>query len=321
MTVSTRRVWRAAPPTLTLVWIFIVVAALRIPILAYLVYALEGDLWLPTLLGLLTLLTLLYAWRFGLHPMLRATDAEVVVRNPFRTYRFPWEDITLVVPGENGVVIGTEDTQVEAWCVQKSNHATKRGRRTRADRVVSELLDLLEVHQPPLELPETGLRIRRARPDESRLLTRMERAASVAQFSHIFPPEQYPYPTAEVLKRWRRLLRDRLTRVHILDLNGAPVGFVAFDEETLLHLGVVPEHTRRGYGSVLLDFATTEMFARGVQAAHLWVLTENQSARSFYRSLQWTETEQRRECEFPPYPEELQMVRRNPAAPRRSRAA
>jgi ribosomal protein S18 acetylase RimI-like enzyme len=262
-------------------------------------------------------LTLLYAWRFGLYPSLRATDTELVVHNPFRTVRFLWEDITLVTSGENGLVIGSEDLQAEAWCIQKSRSATRRGRRTRSDRVVAELLDLLEQHEPPPEDAELGLRIRRARPDESRLLTRMERAASEAELGHVFPPEQYPYPTAEVLQRWRRLLRDRQTRVSILEQAGEPVGFVAFGRDTVLHLGVVPELVRRGHGTALLDYAVDELFARGVASASLWVLTDNRTARSFYRARGFVETDERRACEFPPFPEELKMVRRNPAAPRR----
>lgn len=319
MTVSARRVWRAAPLTLGLVWIFTVAAAISIPALAYVVYSVQGELWMPVLLGLLTLLTLLYAWRFGLHPQLRATEDGVVVRNPFRTSRFLWEDITLVASGENGLVVGSEDGQAEAWCVQKSHYSTKRNRRTRSDRIVAELLDLLELYDPPVTNAAAGWRIRRARPDESRLLTRMERAASEAALGHVFPPEQHPYPTAEVARRWRRLLRDRMTRVHILEHLDEPVGFVAFDQTTLLHLGVVPELSRRGFGSALAEYAVQEIFSRGASEASLWVLTENQGARNLYRSLGWQETEDRRDCEFPPYPAELRLVRLNPAGPRRSR--
>lgn len=320
MTVSTRRIWRAAPLTLCLVWIFTIAAAISIPALAYVVHNVQGELWLPLLLGVLTLLTLLYAWRFGLHPQLRATEEEVVVRNPFRTSRFPWEDITLVTSGENGLVVASEDGQAEAWCVQKSHYSTKRNRRTRSDRIVTELLDLLELYDPPVTDAAAGWRIRRARPDESRLLTRMERAASEAALGQVFPPEQHPYPTAEVAQRWRRLLRDRLTRVHILEHRDEPAGFVAFDQTTVRHLGVVPELGRRGFGSALAEFAVQEIFARGVGSVSLWVLTDNAGARNLYRSLGWQETDDRRECEFPPHPEELRLVRPNPAAPRRSRA-
>jgi ribosomal protein S18 acetylase RimI-like enzyme len=316
MTVATRRVWRAAPLTLTLVWIFTVVAAVSVPVLAYVVYVLRGDVWLPVLLCVLTLLTVVYAWRFGLHPSLRTDDEGVTIRNPFRTRTFPWEDITLVAAGLNGLVIGSEDDEVEAWCIQKSSYATRRGRRTRADRIVAELLDLLDQQDPPFE-DAGGRRIRRARPDESRLLTRMERAASEAQLSHVFPPELHPYPTTEVAQRWRRLLRDRLIRVYILELGDDPAGFVAFSADTVLHLGVVPDQMRRGHGSALLSYAVTEMFLRNVDAVTLWVLTDNAGARSLYRTLGFTETEQRRRCEFPPFPEELQMIRANAAAPRR----
>jgi ribosomal protein S18 acetylase RimI-like enzyme len=148
----------------------------------------------------------------------------------------------------------------------------------------------------------------------------MERAASEAELGHVFPPEQYPYPTAEVLQRWRRLLRDRQTRVSILEQAGEPVGFVAFGRDTVLHLGVVPEQTRRGFGSALLEYATAEMFALGVPSVRLWVLIDNGTARAFYRAAGWTDGDQRRDCEFPPQPEELQMIRVNPGAPRRSRA-
>jgi ribosomal protein S18 acetylase RimI-like enzyme len=315
MTVSTRRVWRAAPLTLTLVSIFTLVAAISIPVLAYVIYSLRGGVWIPVLLAVLTLATVVYAWRFGLHPLLRVTETEVVVRNPFRTIRLPWEDITLVVPGENGLVIGTEDDQVEAWCIQKSRTATRKGRRTRSDRIVAELMDLLDQHDPPVE-DTTGRRIRRARPDESRLLTRMEQAASEAQLGHVFPPE-LGYPVAEVTARWRRLLRDRLVRVHILEVSEEPAGFVAYDDDTVLHLGVVPELVRRGHGTALLEYAVDEMFARRVASAALWVLTDNRTARSFYRARGFVETDERRACEFPPFPEELKMVRSNPAAPRR----
>ena len=74
----------------------------------------------------------------------------------------------------------------------KSNFASRRGRRTRADRIANQLLDIVELHDPPIEDVESGLRIRRARPDESKLLTRLERAASEGALAHIFPPHAVP---------------------------------------------------------------------------------------------------------------------------------
>ena len=73
-----------------------------------------------------------------------------------------------------------------------------------------------------------------------------------------------------------------------------PVGFVAFNDDTVLHLGVVPHQTRRGYGSALLEFASLEIFAGGESEASLWVLVGNEAARAFYRSHRWTDTADRR---------------------------
>jgi GNAT superfamily N-acetyltransferase len=288
-------------------------------VLAFLIYRHERTLWIPLLLALLTVLGVFYAWRFGLYPRLVADENGIRIDNPIRRYRFEWDDVTVIAPGENGLLIGSEERLAEAWCIQKSNRASKRGRTTRADRVAGELIDILERYQPPVADDETGLRIRRARPDEHILLTRMERASSEAALAHIFPPAEYPFPAAEIAKRWRRLLRDRLVWVHILELYDVPVGYVAFSVDTVHHLAVVPQHLRRGYGSALLEFASLEMFDRGVPEARLWVLVDNHVARAFYRFHGWHESGPRRDCVFPPHPPELQMTRQNPAAPRRSR--
>ena len=173
------RVWRAGPVTLVLVSIFAVAAGIVIPVLAYLIYQNGSSPWLPALLIVLTVLALLYVWRFGFHPRLRVSDQTVEIINPFRRYIFEWDDVTVIAPGENGLLIGTEDESAEAWCVQKSNLASRRGRLTRADRIADELLDILDLHDPPVENDETGVRIRRARPDESETVgpagTRSER--------------------------------------------------------------------------------------------------------------------------------------------------
>ena len=319
MTDQARRVWRAGRVSLVLVGLFAAAAGVVIPVLAYLIYRSEGSPWIPVLLIVLTVLALAYAWRFGLHPRLVATDAGIEVVNPLRRTKIDWDDITVIAPGENGLVIATEDATTEAWCVQKSNRAAKRGEITRADRIAHELADILEVIDPPLEDEQTGLRIRRARFDESRLLASLERGASELALAHLFPADEYPYPLAEVQKRWRRRLRDGRTRVYLLQRNDEPVGYVAFGNGTIHHLGVLADQHRRSYGSALLEFASLEVFADGTPEASLWVLSGNEAARAFYRARGWTETEERQTAEFPPYPEELKLVRRNPSAPRRSR--
>jgi ribosomal protein S18 acetylase RimI-like enzyme len=319
MSDQTRRVWRAGKPGLILAGLFAAVAGVAIPVLAYLIYRSEGTPWISAMLIGLTVLALAYAWRFGIHPHLVATDSGVEVVNPLHRSSLEWMEITVIAPGENGLLIASEDQRAEAWCVQKSNRAIRRGEVTRADLVAHQLLDILEQFDPPLEDDQTGLRIRRARFDEARLLTQLERGANEAALAHLFPPEQHPYPTAEVQRRWRRLLRDGRTHVHILQLNDEPVGYVAFGGGWVQHLGVLTQYTRRGYGSALLEFASLELFSTADREASLWVLTGNETARAFYRAHGWTETDDRRRSEYPPQPEKVRMVRKNPAAPRRSR--
>jgi len=319
MSDQTRHVWRAGPVTLVLVSIFALVAAVVIPVLAYLIYRNGSTPWLPLLLLALTVLALLYVWRFGFHPRLRVTEQTVEIINPFRRYSFDWDEITVIAPGENGLLVGSEDGAAEAWCVQKSNFASRRGRLTRADRIANELLDVVELYDPPFQNDEDGLRIRRARPDESQLLTELERAASESALVHIFPPQQYPYPVADVERRWRDLLRDRLAHTYLLEVqDNNPVGYVAFDGNTVRHLGVVPDQLRRGYGSALLEFACMEIDSGGAREAFLWVLVDNHVARAFYRARGWADTGKRRKSEHPPHPDALQMTRKNPHAPRRS---
>jgi len=320
VTDGSRRVWRAAPATLVAVVVFTVLAAGAVVGLAYLIYRREGSPWIPGALALLALLALLYAWRFGLHPRLVADDDGVHVRNPFTSRSFAWDEVRLVAPGENGLVIGSDDEVVHAWCVQKSNGSIARGRFTRADAVAHDLIDALELRDPPLEDREAGLRIRRARPDEARLLTRIERAASEDNLEHLFPPEEHPYPVREVTTRWRRLLHDPAARVFVLvagDEDEA-LGLVAFSGGEVLHLAVVPHRTRLGYGSALLDFAVRQIHEGGEPEGGLWVLEGNAGARAFFRRHGWTETEQRRACRYPPHPEELRMVKQVRSRPRRA---
>ena len=300
--------------------VFTVLAAAALAGLAYLIYQRDASPWVPGALGLLVLLALVYAWRFGLHPRLVADDDGVHVRNPFSSRSFAWHDITLIAPGENGLVVGSDDGVAEAWCVQKSNFSMHRGRFTRADAVAHELIDALELRDPPLEDTRTGLRIRRARPDEARLLTRIERAAGEENLEHLFPPEEVEYPVREVTTRWRRLLHDPASRVFVLvhGENDDALGLIAFSAGEVLHLAVAPHRTRLGYGSALLEFAVRQIHDSGEPEAGLWVLEGNAGARAFYRHHGWTETGQRRPCRYPPHPEELRMVKQVRSRPRRA---
>jgi hypothetical protein len=47
--------------------------------------------------------------------------------------------------------------------------------------------------------------LRNARADEAALLADIQEQASVAPLSHIFPPDQYPYPQEAIRTRWEAL--------------------------------------------------------------------------------------------------------------------
>ncbi|HET9872635.1 MAG TPA: GNAT family N-acetyltransferase [Propionibacteriaceae bacterium] len=320
MSVHRPRLWRAAPTTLAVVVTFMVTAAITVPMLAYLAYALDARPLIPILVGALTIAALLYAWRFGLHPRLIATGSGLVVKNPLSTSRVDWDDITLIAPGENGLVIGTPDQRLEAWCIQKSNYAAKRHRRTRADAICGELLGMLDDRDRELDHPDARLRIRRARPDETSLLTWLERSATESTLAGLFGPDGSGYPSGAVRRRWRRLLNDRTTRVAILEHLDEPIGLVAYDSGTVGALAVLPEYIGRGFRGALEQYATRDIFDSGTRQAELWVLIEDETARSFYRSHGWLDRPERRDWEMPPHAEEVRMVKPNASAPRRSRA-
>lgn len=76
----------------------------------------------------------LFAWRGALHPVVRADDHELTIRNPLGTHRLAWADIEGATPGYSGVAVHRrEGASVTAWAVQKSNLASWRNKRTRAD--------------------------------------------------------------------------------------------------------------------------------------------------------------------------------------------
>jgi ribosomal protein S18 acetylase RimI-like enzyme len=318
MTARTRRVWRVSAKTLVGVWLFVVAAGVGVPALAVLAWLTAGEVLIAIFLAVLAVAAVGYGWRFGLHPRLVATPEGVEVVNPGRRAQLGWEELTVIAPGENGLILGTEGSRTEAWCIQKSKSATRKGRTTRADTSFAELEQLQNRFDPPLEDEQTGIRLRRARQSELDLLTSLERAASEASLRHIFDPEKYPYPTDEVCRRWRRLLGDRRVHIRVLEVDGKPVGLVAWDSRgQLRHLAVSPGAANHGYGSLLLQYATEELMAGGSSELVLWVLEDNLEARGFYRTRGWRDTEERSDCEYPPHPVEIKMVHTNPSAARR----
>jgi GNAT superfamily N-acetyltransferase len=148
--------------------------------------------------------------------------------------------------------------------------------------------------------------MRAATADDLAVLVWLERAASSAGLGHIFGPD-IPFPDGDVLARWALVLEEPGIVVVIDEVDGVPVGYAAFGDGWLRHLGVIPELWGTGRGQALHDYAVAGLDAGGGRPFSLWVLVENHRARAFYRRLGWVETDVREVEVFVPYPIKMRL--------------
>ena len=147
--------------------------------------------------------------------------------------------------------------------------------------------------------------IREARPDEAEVLAAIQRDASLAANAHIFPPELYPFPMGEIIRRWQDFLGDPTVTVLVHEDDGGAVGVAGSRAEWLDGLYVRPEWWRRGVGRRLHDEVLARQRAGGGTQCNLWVLEENSGARRFYERLGWHENGDTRVVPFPPNPTDV----------------
>lgn len=151
------------------------------------------------------------------------------------------------------------------------------------------------------------VQLRLATADDVETLVLLERACGLDALGHVFPPEQFPYPEAEVRQRWAGRLADAAATT-VLAVDGAPVGFVCVRRGVVEHLGVDPARQRRGVGGQLLAEAVRVARAEGFGEVALWCLVDNHRALGFYARFGWVATGIRQRAEFPPYPVEERLV-------------
>jgi GNAT superfamily N-acetyltransferase len=144
--------------------------------------------------------------------------------------------------------------------------------------------------------------IRRARPDESETLLRIQREAAVAAFAHIFPPDRYPFPDDAVRAGWKSALADPGVEIYIEEIDGAPAGSVAVGYGFLRNLYVLPQQQGTGLGSTLHDHALERLRDLGYDEAKLWTLEGNHGARRVEEPRGWSQKRATREVPFPPNP-------------------
>ena len=132
--------------------------------------------------------------------------------------------------------------------------------------------------------------------DEAETHFELQRAASLAGMSHVFPPDRYPYPDAAIRERWRSFPGQVL----LAEEDGVPVGVAAVDGCWLHGFYVRPESWGTDVAVTLHDAALAAI--ADCPDVKLWVLEANQRARRFYEKRGWRPNGETRVVEYPPNP-------------------
>ena len=146
------------------------------------------------------------------------------------------------------------------------------------------------------------MRLRDGVVGDAALAAAIQEHASVAGLAHIFPPERYPYPRAEIRERWEGLLGAGEHRVLVAERDGEAVGVLAVRSGWLDGLYVAPESWGTGVAAALHDAGLEQLRSLGETACRLWVLEENTRARRFYERRGWELDGTTRVVPYPPRP-------------------
>jgi ribosomal protein S18 acetylase RimI-like enzyme len=155
----------------------------------------------------------------------------------------------------------------------------------------------------------SDVRVVRATVEDAELCFGIARAAAVAGFQHIFPPDLHEFPDEAIRADWISALTDPDGETYVALEDDEAVGVVSVGHGVLQTLYVMPEFWSRGIGSTLHDLALDRLREGNVQEARLWTLTENHRARAFYEKRGWSLTGRTRVVPFPPHPIEVEYAR------------
>ncbi len=156
------------------------------------------------------------------------------------------------------------------------------------------------------------MRIDAATPGDADTLLGIQRSAAVAAFAHIFPPDRYPFPSAEIRELWADALVDQDVETYLGLVADEPAGVVSVGHGMLRRLFVVPDLQGTGLGSELHDFGLARLVALGATEARLWTLAGNRGGRRFYERRGWTESGATRIVPYPPSPLDVEYRRALP---------
>jgi GNAT superfamily N-acetyltransferase len=149
--------------------------------------------------------------------------------------------------------------------------------------------------------------LRAGRPEDADVLYAIHRESVLVAYAHIFPPDRYAFPDAEMKAHWVEQLRGDEATTVVAERGRLEVGFVVVSPGWLRNLFVLPGEWSRGAGSALHDEAVRLLRLLG-DGAQLWVLEANERARAFYEHRGWRADGGRRRAEYPPYPATLRYA-------------
>jgi GNAT superfamily N-acetyltransferase len=149
----------------------------------------------------------------------------------------------------------------------------------------------------------------RATVEDAELCFRIARAAAVAGFQHVFPPDLYEFAADPIRADWISALINPDGETYIAFEDDEAVGVVSVSHGVLQTLYVMPEFWNRGIGSTLHDLALDRLRETSVQEARLWTLTENHRARAFYEKRGWSLTGRTRVVPHAPHPIDVEYAR------------
>ncbi len=153
------------------------------------------------------------------------------------------------------------------------------------------------------------VRIVRATARDAELCFGIARAAAVAGFRDVFPPDRYAFPDDAIRADWVSALSDPDAETYLAFEGREAVGVVSMRAGVLETLYVLPGSWSRGIGSGLHDHALDRLHGADVGEARLWTLAENRRARAFYEHRGWRLTGRTRVVPFPPHPLDVEYGR------------
>jgi ribosomal protein S18 acetylase RimI-like enzyme len=137
--------------------------------------------------------------------------------------------------------------------------------------------------------------VRSATVDDAQAIARVHVASWNSTYAALLPADFLEsLNEADYADRWRRLIGEGSSRVCVVEQGNEVVGFASGGRERAGETGyagelyaiyVLDDHQHRGFGRELVRAVVAGLRDMGLEDMIIWVLRDNQNARSFYERL------------------------------------